>query len=92
VVSLRERPDALFIIGLNKEKTACLEAGKAKVPVIAVCNSNCNPKLVSYVIPGNDEGSGAISFFANLVADAIIKAKGGEKPVVNSVEEDKKIE
>jgi small subunit ribosomal protein S2 len=78
------QPDALvlFIIGLNKEKTAFKEAKKAGTPVIAVCNTNCNPKLVDYVIPGNDENVKSVSFFANLVADAIIEAKK-EKRMMN---------
>src|SRR5437868_2612113 len=79
VVNLYHQPDALFIIGLNKEKTAFKEAKKIGIPVIAVCNTNCNPRLVDYVIPGNDESTKSITFFANLVADAINKIKKGEK-------------
>lgn len=75
VINLYRQPDALFIIGLNKEKTAFKEANKIGIPVIAVCNTNCNPRLVDYVIPGNDENVKSITLFANLVADAIIEAK-----------------
>jgi len=75
VINLYRQPDALFIIGLNKEKTAVKEAKKVRMPVIAVCNTNCNPRLVDYVIPGNDESIKSITFFANLVADAIIAAR-----------------
>src|SRR4051812_20725624 len=75
VINLYRQPDALFIIGLNKEKTAFKEAKKVGIPVIAVCNTNCNPQLVDYVIPGNDESVKSIGFFANLVADAIIEVK-----------------
>ena len=71
VVSLTSPPAALFIIGLNKEETAFKEAKKKGVSVLAVCNSNCNPQLVDYVIPGNDENIESIKFFACLVADAI---------------------
>ncbi|CAG8674229.1 5227_t:CDS:2, partial [Cetraspora pellucida] len=81
VSNLRGKPDVLFIIGLNKEKTAYSEAIKTKTPVIAVCNSNCDPKLVDYVILGNDEKSESINFFASLVADAIIQAKDKAKLV-----------
>jgi small subunit ribosomal protein S2 len=77
VANLYHQPDALFVIGLNKEKTAFKEAKKSGIPVIAVCNTNCNPRLVDYVIPGNDEGIKSITFFANLVADAIIEIKRG---------------
>jgi len=81
VVNSYQKPDALFIIGLNKEKTAFKEAKKMGVPVIAVCNTNCNPCLVDYVIPGNDENAKSISFFANLVAVAIIDAKKDKEMV-----------
>src|SRR5438874_9427573 len=78
VINLYQQPDALFIVGLNKEKTAFREAKKIGIPVIAVCNTNCNPRLVDYVIPGNDESVKSVTFFANLVADAINEAKKGE--------------
>jgi small subunit ribosomal protein S2 len=84
VVNLYQKPDALFIIGLNKEKTAFKEAKKIGVPVIAVCNTNCNPSLVDYVIPGNDENAKSISFFANLVAEAIVDAKKNKEMGENS--------
>lgn len=90
VVNLRKLPGALFIIGLNKEKTALREAKKIGIPVIAICNTTCDPRLVDYVIPGNDESVKAIDFFANLVADAIIEDKKGESlKSVNEREEKK---
>src|SRR5438128_2144411 len=88
VISLYRQPDALFIVGLNKEKTAFKEAKKIGIPVIAVCNTNCNPRLVDYVIPGNDESVKSITFFANLVADAINEAKKGERSE-NSIDKEK---
>ncbi|CAG8467265.1 387_t:CDS:2 [Gigaspora margarita] len=75
VATCNQRPDALFIIGLEQEKTALKEAKKCGIPVIAVCNTNCNPKLVDYVLPGNDEEKMAVNFFASLVANAIKKVK-----------------
>src|SRR5437868_15480744 len=79
VVNLYHQPDALFIIGLNKEKTAFKEAKKIGIPVIAVCNTNCNPRLVDNVINSNAEITKSITFFANLVADAINEIKKEEK-------------
>jgi len=90
VINLYRQPDALFIIGLNKEKTAFKEAKKVGIPVIAVCNTNCNPALVDYVIPGNDENIKSITFFANLVADSINEVKGHEKLLEKIIEESKK--
>src|SRR5688572_362464 len=75
VTNLHQKPDALFIIGLNNEETAFKEAKKVGIPVIAVCNTNCDPRLVDYALPGNDEKPKSVSFFANLVADAIIGAR-----------------
>jgi len=89
VINLYRQPDALFIIGLNKEKTAFKEAKKIGIPVIAVCNTNCNPRLVDYVIPGNDESVKSVTFFANLVADAIIEIKKGER-LENSIDKEKR--
>jgi len=88
VINLYRQPDALFIIGLNKEKTAFKEAKKVGIPVIAVCNTNCNPALVDYVIPGNDENIKSITFFANLVADSINEVKGNEKLLENNTKVD----
>jgi len=89
VINLQRKPSALFIIGLDKEKTAFREAKKTGTPVIAVCNTNCDPRLVDYVIPGNDRDEKSISLFANLVADAIIKAKE-KNEVRNNVEKEEK--
>lgn len=75
VINLRQRPDALFIIGLAEEKTALKEAKKLGLPVIGVCNTNCNPRSVDYVLPGNDKEKKAIGFFARLVADNIKKSQ-----------------
>jgi len=85
VINLYQKPDALFIVGLNKEKTAFKEAKKMGVSVIAVCNTNCNPRSVDYVIPGNDESAKSVTFFANLVAEAIIEAKQGKEVGENNV-------
>ena len=52
VISCDRPPEVLFIIGLEREKTAVKEAKKLGIPVIAVCNTNCNPHLVDYVLPG----------------------------------------
>jgi small subunit ribosomal protein S2 len=75
VIGLTRPPEVLFIIGLNKEKTASQEAKKMGLPVIAICNSDCNPQMVDYVIPGNDENIKSITFFASLVTDSIIESR-----------------
>ncbi|MEI4470560.1 30S ribosomal protein S2 [Frigidibacter sp. MR17.24] len=65
-------PDLLFVIDVNKEDLAILEAQKLGIPVVAVVDTNCSPKGVDYVIPGNDDAARAISLYCDLVARAAI--------------------
>ena len=66
-------PDALFIIDINKEAIAVLEANNLNIPVIAICDTNTNPSGVNYPIPGNDDALRAISLYCDLVAASVLK-------------------
>ncbi len=68
-------PDALFVIDSNKEDIAVHEARKLGVPVVAVVDTNCDPDLVNYVIPGNDDALRAIRLFASRIADAVLDGR-----------------
>jgi len=68
-------PDAIFIIDAGKEDIAINEANKLGIPVIAVVDTNTNPKGVDYVIPGNDDAIRAIEYYASTMADAILDAR-----------------
>lgn len=68
-------PDALFVIDVGHEKIAVREANRLGIPVIGIVDSNNDPDGISYVIPGNDDSTRAIRFYANSVADAIIEAR-----------------
>ncbi|MFC2967475.1 30S ribosomal protein S2 [Acidimangrovimonas pyrenivorans] len=65
-------PDLLFVIDVNKEDLAIAEARKLGIPVIAVVDTNCSPKGVDYVIPGNDDAARAISLYCDLVSRAAL--------------------
>ncbi|PCD76847.1 30S ribosomal protein S2 [Pseudothioclava arenosa] len=65
-------PDLLFVIDVNKEDLAILEAKKLGIPVVAVVDSNCSPKGVDYIIPGNDDAARAISLYCDLVSRAAL--------------------
>lgn len=65
-------PDLLFIIDVGKEDLAILEAGKLGIPVVGVVDTNCNPKGVTHVIPGNDDAARAIALYCDLVARAAL--------------------
>lgn len=68
-------PDAIFIIDVGYHKIAITEAGKLGIPVIGVVDTNHSPEGVAYVIPGNDDSSGAIRLYARGIADAILEGK-----------------
>ncbi|MCO6185988.1 30S ribosomal protein S2 [Rhizobium sp. L1K21] len=65
-------PDLMFIIDTNKEKIAIDEAKRLGIPVVAVIDSNCDPDVVDYPIPGNDDASRAIALYCDLIARAAI--------------------
>jgi small subunit ribosomal protein S2 len=66
-------PDLLFVIDVNKEDLAISEAGKLGIPVVAVVDTNCSPKGIDYVIPGNDDAARAIALYCDLVARAALE-------------------
>lgn len=68
-------PDAIFIIDVGYHKIAITEASKLGIPVIGVVDTNHSPEGVNYVIPGNDDSSGAIRLYARGIADAILEGK-----------------
>ncbi|HEX3130084.1 MAG TPA: 30S ribosomal protein S2, partial [Thermoanaerobaculia bacterium] len=73
---MEELPDALFVVDPKKEAIAISEANKLGIPVIAIVDTNCDPELIDYIIPGNDDAIRAIRLFASRVADAYIEGSG----------------
>lgn len=69
------RPDVLFVIDSSKEEIAVREARRLGIPVVAVVDTNCDPDMVDYPIPGNDDALRAIRLFASKIADAIIEGR-----------------
>ncbi len=75
IKQMRKLPDAIFVIDSKKEEIAVKEANKLGIPVIAVVDTNCDPELVDYKIPGNDDAIRAIRLFCSSIADAILEGK-----------------
>jgi small subunit ribosomal protein S2 len=75
IKNMRKLPDAIFVIDPKKEEIAVKEANKLGVPVIAVVDTNCDPEVVDYKIPGNDDAIRAIRLFCSAIADAIIEGR-----------------
>lgn len=78
IKNMRGLPGCLFVVDLKKEEIAIKEAIKLNIPIVAVVDTNCDPDLVDYVIPGNDDAIRAIKLFASLMADAVIEGRQGE--------------
>ncbi len=71
-------PDVIFVIDTNKEDLAIKEANVLGIPVIAVLDSNCNPKGIAFPVPGNDDASRAIKLYCDAIADSVIDGRGDE--------------
>jgi small subunit ribosomal protein S2 len=90
IKAMRKLPDTLFVIDPKKEEIAVREANKLHIPVVAVVDTNCDPDVVDYRIPGNDDAIRAIRLFCAAMADAVLEGKalleerakafGGETP------------
>jgi small subunit ribosomal protein S2 len=65
-------PDLLFVIDTNKEDIAIQEAQRLGIPVAAIVDTNCDPKGISYLVPGNDDAGRAITLYCDLIARAVI--------------------
>ncbi len=72
-------PDALFVIDVEHEYIAVAEANKLGIPVVAVVDSNCSPKGIDYVIPGNDDSSRAINLYLEAASAAIGESRSARR-------------
>ncbi len=96
VRNMKKIPDLLFIIDVSREETAVHEANLKGVPIIAMVDTNCDPRNIDHVIPSNDDAIRAIKLMVSKIADAVMEGKslrkdddldeemtpGEEKPVV----------
>ncbi|HIH2763616.1 MAG TPA: 30S ribosomal protein S2 [Candidatus Azoamicus sp.] len=83
IKNLDTLPNAIFVIDVNYEKTAVLEANKLNIPVIGIVDSNSNPDNIEYVIPGNDDSTDAINFLLDIISDHIKKIKKDKEGTKN---------
>lgn len=75
--NMKDRPDVLFVIDPRREDIAVKEARKLGIPVIAVVDTNCDPEIIDFPIPGNDDAIRAIKLMTRLMADALIEGHQG---------------
>jgi small subunit ribosomal protein S2 len=72
VENMTTLPDAMFVIDPNAELIAVREARRMGIPVVAIVDTNCDPDLVDWVIPGNDDALRAIRLFTSKISDAVV--------------------
>jgi small subunit ribosomal protein S2 len=75
IVKMERMPKAVFIVDTKKEETAVREANRLNIPIIALIDTNSDPDLVDFPIPGNDDATKSISAVTTLMADAIIEGR-----------------
>ncbi|HEX5757043.1 MAG TPA: 30S ribosomal protein S2 [Arenimonas sp.] len=75
IKDMNRLPDALFVIDIGHENIAVQEAKKLGIPVVAVVDTNYDPNLVDYAIPGNDDAIRAVQLYARAAADAVLEGK-----------------
>lgn len=76
---MKAAPDMIFVLDAQKEKIAVQEANRLHIPVVAPLDTNCDPDLITYPIPGNDDAIRAIELFCKEMADAIIEGRSSSE-------------
>ena len=72
---MEKLPQAVFVLDTKKEHIAVTEANKLGIPVVAVVDTNCDPDVIDYVIPGNDDAIRSGTLLCRVIADAVIEGK-----------------
>jgi small subunit ribosomal protein S2 len=73
--NIKGLPGGLFIVDPKREMISVMEARKLKIPIVAMVDTNCDPDLINYIIPGNDDAIRAIKLFSAKMADAVLEGK-----------------
>ena len=79
IKDMKKLPDALFIIDPKKEEIAVSEARKLHIPIIATVYTNCDPDVIDYPIPANDDAIRAVKLLTGKIADAVLEGNQGEQ-------------
>ncbi len=81
---LDKLPDIMFIVDPVEEDLAVQEARKLNIPIVAVCDTDCDPDLIDHPIPGNDDAARSIKLFCGLIADAVLQGKVAYEAALNA--------
>ena len=75
IKEMQEVPDMIFVVDPRKERICIQEAETLGIPLVGICDTNCDPEELDYVIPGNDDSSKAIQLYVRGVADAVLEGR-----------------
>ena len=89
IKNMTSLPGVMFVVDIKAEEIAVKEARKLGIPIVGLVDTNCDPDLVDYVIPGNDDAIRAIKLIAGIMANAVIEANEG---IAYSIDEEEKTE
>ncbi len=89
IKEMKRIPDAIFVVDPKKERICVQEAHTLGITLLGICDTNCDPEELDYVIPGNDDAIRAVKLLVSKMADAVIEAKQG---VAEEVETEEAVE
>ena len=88
IKDMKNIPDVMFIVDVNMEQNAVLEAHKLGIPIVAIVDTNCDPEMVDFPIPGNDDAIRACQLIAGRLADAINEGRQSTEPELDDIPEE----
>ena len=75
---MQDIPDMIFVVDPRKERICIQEAHTLGIPLVGICDTNCDPEELDYVIPGNDDAIRAVKLIVSKMADAVIEGNQGQ--------------
>ena len=78
IKEMKKVPDMIYVVDPKKERICVQEAHALGIPLVGICDTNCDPEELDYVIPGNDDAIRAVKLISGKIAEAVIEAKQGE--------------
>ena len=83
IKEMQEVPDMIFVVDPRKERICIQEAHTLGIPLVGICDTNCDPEELDYVIPGNDDAIRAVKLIVSKMADAVIEGNQGQDAEVS---------
>ncbi len=86
--NMKRLPSAVYVVDPRKESIAVAEANKLGIPVVAIVDTNCDPDVIDFIIPGNDDAIRAVKLLTGVIAEAVLEGNQGQEAEMPELEED----